>query len=190
MAKDYAKKTKKSKSASRFDKEKPNKTVPRWIWIITVLLLGFAIAYVAYLQLYIPRQTPAVTVEKKETIKSAKSRYHAVPAEESDDSDFSFHGVLENKVVETPVETPKERKPTASNKRYIMQCGSFRKVASAENLKAQIAMNGFSAKINATKEKSGNRWYRVALGPYSSKRQAEKERHQLERNNINNCRIW
>ena len=71
-----------------------------------------------------------------------------------------------------------------------MQCGSFRKLASAESLKAKIALNGYTAKISATDEKNGKRWFRVALGPYESKRVAESERHQLERNNINNCRIW
>ena len=70
-----------------------------------------------------------------------------------------------------------------------MQCGSFRTTRAAENLRAQIGMNGFEARIKTTTEKNGT-WHRVQIGPYESKRQAESDRHQLERNNINNCRIW
>jgi len=188
MAKDYAKKAKKRNSASRFDKEKTRNDVPGWTWLLAGLLIGVLTAFLLYLQFQSNEPKPEIT-EKKE-VKSAKSRYKAVPAEESAETDFSFHNVLENKVVETPKETIEQPKSTTTERRYIMQCGSFRKEASAENLKAQIALNGFTAKINATNEKSGNLWYRVTLGPYSSKRTAERERHQLERNNINNCRIW
>ena len=187
MTKDYAKKSKKRSSASRFKDDNTKKAIPGWIWLITGLLIGILTAFIINLEA--PELTEAAVEVVKKEIPSAKSRYQAVPAEDSSE-DFSFYNELENKVVEVLDDSPIEAKATTSDKRYIMQCGSFRKEKSAETLKAQIAMNGFAAHIKATNEKSGTTWYRVSLGPYKSKRTAERERHQLERNNINNCRIW
>ena len=187
MTKDYAKKSKKRSSASRFNDDNRKKSIPGWLWLITGLLIGIITAFIINLQA--PELTEAAVEVVKKEIPSAKSRYQAVSAEDTTD-DFSFYNELENKVVEVPSEAPIKQKAATSDKRYIMQCGSFRKETSAETLKAQIAMNGFAAHIKATNEKSGTTWYRVSLGPYKSKRTAERQRHQLERNNINNCRIW
>jgi len=186
MAKDFAKTAKKRNSASRFDKKKTKQTIPGWTWLLAGLIIGVLASFIIYLNLFPSETKPVIT--KKEVIPSAKSRYQAVPAEE--DTDYTFHNVLEDKTVEVPVE---KSEPLAKNKkerRYIMQCGSFRKKSAAESLRAKIALNGFEAYIRPTDEKSGQRWFRVSLGPYTSKRTAERERHQLERNNINNCQIW
>lgn len=188
MARDYAKKAKSRKSASRFKKDE-KKGIPAWTWLIAGLLVGIIVSFVAYLKVIKPEDTKVIAVEKETPPPSAKSRYKAVPADEADE-EFKFHSELENKVVEVPKQEITSTKPKKPQ-RYIMQCGSFKKRASAEKLKAQIAMSsGFTASIKATKEKSGTTWHRVSLGPYDSKRSAERDRHQLERNNINNCRIW
>lgn len=79
--------------------------------------------------------------------------------------------------------------PVESDKEYIMQCGSFRTSARAEELKAKIAFQGFESRIIAS-DGSNGRWYRVVLGPYERKRKAEKDRHQLRRGNVNGCKIW
>lgn len=191
MARDYAKKHKKRNSASRFDKQKTKPAITGKALLFTGLagglLIGILASYV--LNLKLPTTTVPVSEEKKPAA-SAKSRYQAVPAEEASDTDFSFHNVLKNKVVEVPEQATEIRDPAAKARRYIMQCGSFRKQTLAESLKVQIAMNGFTARIKDTNEINGDVWYRVILGPYTSKRKAERERHQLERNDINNCRIW
>ncbi|MFT5519693.1 MAG: cell division protein FtsN [Enterobacterales bacterium] len=188
MSRDFAKNKKKRNSASRFDKKKNDKSIPAWTWIIAGLLVGVISTVLVLLSLKEPESQP--TIVKQKEAPSAKSRYQAVPADEASDEDLDFHNLLENKVVEIPKQNQDKITKKPTNKRYIMQCGSFRKLLSAESLKAKIAMNGFTAKISATDVKNGKRWFRVALGPYESKRLAESERHQLERNNINNCRIW
>ncbi len=188
MAKDFAKKSKKRKSASRFDNKKTKKSIPSWTWLVVGLIVGVLATFAINQKFFLSETKPIVEATKQPP--SAKSRYQAVPADETTDSEFSFYDELENKTIEVPDEEPQVANKTTSTRRYIMQCGSFRKKASAETLRAQIAMNGFEANIKPTVEKSGNRWFRVVLGPYNSKRLAERERHQLERNNINNCRIW
>jgi len=76
-----------------------------------------------------------------------------------------------------------------SDKRYLMQCGSFRTASQAEILKAQIAFQGLESQVLESKGSTGI-WHRVVLGPFERKRDAERNRHQLSRGNINNCKIW
>jgi len=186
MPKDFAKKSRKRKSASMLDSQKTATPIPVWIWILAGLLLGVFATVFLYIQYQPAVVEPISKVETKPP--SAKSRYKAVPAEEASESDFNYHNDLENKTVEVIVEEPVPDSK-AKTRKFIMQCGSFRKETSAEKLRAQIALAGFEANIKETIEKNGL-WHRVVLGPYSSKRVAERERHQLQRNNINNCQIW
>ena len=77
--------------------------------------------------------------------------------------------------------------PVKSDREYIMQCGSFKTQGRAEELKARLALQGFEARVIVS---NGGKWYRVVLGPYESKREAESDRHILRRAKIQGCKIW
>jgi cell division protein FtsN len=79
--------------------------------------------------------------------------------------------------------------PLESTKEYIMQCGSFRQNESAQELRAIIAFQGLESRILTSNGKNGL-WYRVVLGPYERKRNAERHRHILRDANVNGCKIW
>jgi cell division protein FtsN len=72
---------------------------------------------------------------------------------------------------------------------YQMQCGSFRQEAQANTMKANMAFAGLIAEVRKT-EGSNGVWYRVRLGPYERKRQAESDKNKLKRINIVSCGIW
>lgn len=76
-----------------------------------------------------------------------------------------------------------------SDKRYLMQCASFRSQEQADEMKAKIAFQGLEAQVRPSDGKNG-RWYRVILGPYDSKRLAEKHKHALHRAKMSSCQIW
>ena len=76
-----------------------------------------------------------------------------------------------------------------STKRYLMQCGSFRKQEQAEEMRAQIAFLGMEAMIRPS-DGSNGRWYRVILGPFDTKRDAERSRHAIRNTGIRTCQIW
>ncbi len=100
----------------------------------------------------------------------------------NDGEQLDYHQMLTNRELEV------EKDPTvaaSTSKRYVMQCGASKVLAQAESMKAQIAFIGLQAEVA---EKDG--WYRVRLGPYSSKRAAESDRHKLQNNDFNECRIW
>ncbi len=98
-------------------------------------------------------------------------------------SQWDYVDNLRNRKIE--VEVPEQPKP----KLMEMQCGSFRKLAQADQMKATIAFQGISSSIRRTDQDSGT-WYRVILGPYEGKRAAERDRNSLERVNIRTCMIW
>lgn len=188
MPKDYAAKKSRRSKATRFnDVDVDNGSFKT---VLYSMVFGVVLALVAVY--FYQNSTPVEPqVDKKEPPKSkpsAKTRYKAVPAEDVDTNEFKYHEELKKKTIE--VETPDLPQPSVKGeRRYIMQCGSFRLKTQAETLRAEIGMNGFEARINSTSEQSGI-WYRVQIGPYTSKRQAERDRHQLERNNVNQCVIW
>jgi cell division protein FtsN len=64
---------------------------------------------------------------------------------------------------------------------YIVQAGSFRGLAQAEKLRSQLALSGFEARIQTFKVGSKETWYRVYLGPFSSRDAAIQRQAQLER---------
>lgn len=70
---------------------------------------------------------------------------------------------------------------------YIMQCGAYRTIAQAESRKLDIAFQGLSSQIV---KKEGSSFHRVVLGPYSLKRDAERDKHKLQRAKIEPCKIW
>lgn len=70
---------------------------------------------------------------------------------------------------------------------YIMQCGAYKSSAQAEERKMDIAFQGINSQI---RRKEGSSWYRVVLGPYERKRQAERDKYKLQKAKIEPCAIW
>ncbi len=70
---------------------------------------------------------------------------------------------------------------------YVMQCGAYKTMQQAEARKLDIAFQGLTSKI---RKKEDSSWYRVVLGPYKFKRDAERDKHKLQRAKIEPCAIW
>ncbi|MGO1295732.1 MAG: SPOR domain-containing protein [Vibrio sp.] len=79
---------------------------------------------------------------------------------------------------------PKELK--VSKIPYVMQCGAFKTMQQAQQRKANIAFQGLSSMI---RKRENSSWYRIVLGPYKFKREAESDRHKLQRAKIEPCII-
>ena len=63
---------------------------------------------------------------------------------------------------------------------YDIQLASYNKKSDAERLKASLLLRDFNAKIEAVAQKNGH-WFRVIIGPYSSKQAAEKAQLSIAR---------
>ena len=81
----------------------------------------------------------------------------------------------------------KAKEQVVSDIPYIMQCGAYKKAGQADARKLDIAFQGIKSEIRKKKDSS---WYRVVLGPYKLKRDAERDKHKLQRAKIEPCAIW
>jgi len=142
--------------------------------VITVLSVG-AFSYGLWT---IKDKQPEQTVAVTESAPKEKAKLPAPPKEK-----WAYVKELERKEVEEGEYTVESTGP------HKLQCGSFRTMKQAEVLKAKIAFVGLESQISSSKGTTGT-WYKVFLGPYSKKRDAERDKHKLSSNNVNHCKIW
>jgi cell division protein FtsN len=154
----------------------PPKVSLPWIRIVITLSL---VAVFAYFLWSIKGTSPKVN-EELSVSEPKPATVDALPDMPKDE--WEFIKSLPEYTVEVDVE-----EQVKSTVRYLMQCGSFKLGSQAEQLKAKIAFQGLEAQV---RKSEGSSWYRVILGPYDSKRNAEADRHQLQNSKINGCQIW
>ena len=66
---------------------------------------------------------------------------------------------------------------------YFIQAGAFRTPEDAEQQRAKLSLMGFQAKVTE-REQSGRTVYRVRLGPFDKKEEADKTKEKLDGNAI------
>ncbi|WP_314140654.1 cell division protein FtsN [Buttiauxella noackiae] len=76
----------------------------------------------------------------------------------------------------TPQDKPKDEK------RWMVQCGSFKGSEQAETVRAQLAFEGFDSRIT-----TNNGWNRVVIGPIKGKEKADGTISQLKMAGHSNC---
>lgn len=131
------------------------------------------------------------TASKEQSKAAINEKYKPLDVDPQTKADWSFEELLEEKTVTVPKgNTTPDRNTTEENRSYVLACASFTEKARAETMKAQIALTGLQAAINPVKSKSGQTFYRVQLGPYDSKRDAERDKHKLQAGGMNDCKIW
>ena len=69
--------------------------------------------------------------------------------------------------------------PTAEPFEYFVQAGAFRTTDDAEAQRAKLAMMGMEAKVTE-REQSGRTVYRVRMGPYAKRDDAERAKDKLD----------
>jgi cell division protein FtsN len=77
-----------------------------------------------------------------------------------------------------PTETA-AAKATGDGMAYFVQAGAYARTEDAEQQRARLAMLGFDAKITE-REQAGRTVFRVRVGPYNAKEQAEASKASLE----------
>jgi cell division protein FtsN len=75
--------------------------------------------------------------------------------------------------------TAKSAKPEAAAFTYFVQAGAFARPEDAEQQRAKLAMMGLGAKVTE-REQSGRTVYRVRLGPFDSKEEADAAQGRLQ----------
>ena len=79
-------------------------------------------------------------------------------------------------------EAPKQTAEKKDDRRWMVQCGSFKSVDQAETVRAQLAFEGFDSRIT-----SSNGWNRVVIGPIKGKDNADNTIGRLKLAGHGNC---
>lgn len=186
---------------------KKKRRMRRGLLIIGLLITGFA-ALLAYF-IYWPGQTP-VTGKTQDT--PVAQTEEPAPSPPSPQPKYDFYKVLPGREVTIPEEEirprtlrslkepPPARKETArttpsqdqetaspapSKGRYVIQAGSFRNPADADQRKASLALLlGIAAHIETATGPNNATWHRVRIGPLEDFNRAQAMRQRLQENNI------
>ncbi|POT54831.1 cell division protein FtsN [Citrobacter amalonaticus] len=84
-------------------------------------------------------------------------------------------------ITRTP-EAPKQTAEKKDERRWMVQCGSFKGAEQAETVRAQLAFEGFDSKIT-----TNNGWNRVVIGPLKGKENADSTLNRLKMAGHTNC---
>ena len=97
---------------------------------------------------------------------------------------FEFIEMLKKQTVEVPDVTPTKRKNKMENKAYFIQAGSFKHYKDADALRARLIIKGFRTEIETTTNASGTTWYRLVVGPFTSRSKFHGAISSLANDNI------
>ncbi|WP_417546068.1 SPOR domain-containing protein [Marinobacter sp.] len=150
-------------------------------WILSLATVGGFIGFIVYLNSVPtsggPQPRPAIEKPAQPPAAKTTKQVEKKPG-------FRFYEMLpESEVIPSKVEeyTPG---PTKQNFDYLVQSGSFRSKEDAERQRAQIAFQGLRAGVQRIELDSGSVWYRVNVGPFSSRSQMSSAIDKLVSINI------
>lgn len=201
MSRDYARKNrsaspsatpkKKQTKASRSPKKRTGPATPparsqrgglSVKWIFSLAAVGGFIGFIVYLNSLPtggapqPAQVPATETESKQPQTTAKT--------EDKKPGFRFYEMLPESEVVPPKVDEYTPGPAKQDFNYLVQSGSFRSKGDAERQRAEIAFQGLRATVQRIDLDSGSTWYRVNVGPFTSRSQMNSAIDKLVSINI------
>ncbi len=180
------------RGASRGNKS----STPALLWLFTGLLLGLGLAWYGASRGWIatPKAEPAAAATVSPRNETPLADEMKSGTDKPSKSQYDFFTVLPEMEVVVPeqelsankkAEADALAKAKASDKpvtndadNYILQVGSFRASADAEQMKARLALQGFTATTQSVKV-NDETWHRVRIGPVAGAQKAEAMRNQL-----------
>ncbi|HHJ80422.1 MAG TPA: SPOR domain-containing protein [Candidatus Tenderia electrophaga] len=165
------------------------KPTPGWVWMSGGLAIGLGVAAIVYFYDRGDTTVKTATQAVSNAIKAIPTPKlpENISTEKEDGPRFDFYTLLpelEVLIPETEIKQEQDRIKQKNNVAYMIQAGSFRAYGEADSLKAQMAMLGIEADIDPVSSK-GEQWLRVRVGPFTDKRELNKVRNRLHKNNIN-----
>lgn len=162
-------------------------------WFLTGLLLGLSLSALVIFKDRLPGR--AGHTQAQATAPAASSDAALITSEPESgsgerNSRFDFFTVLPEMEVVVPeqqlaTEAGAAAAPAPDDRsgNYILQAGSFRNPADADQLKAQLALLGAQSQIQAVTVNDVT-WHRVRIGPIQGARRVDELRRMLLENDI------
>jgi cell division septation protein DedD len=169
----------------------PPRPLPGWVWLLTGLTIGLAVALMVYLnQPNVASIGPQTAINDPPTACAKGVGEQANKTATKERRHFDFYTLLPELEVVVPENQsrPSSTASAASSTSaatgpYILQAGSFRRAEEADTLKANLALLGVEADIQKVTV-DNNMWHRVRIGPYANLDELNRMREKLARNRI------
>lgn len=153
------------------------------------MLLSFAVGAFVMFLLHLKDNVPVEKTNKAETEKASKSNtikptfdfYTLLPEMEV---------VVENEkapkqpIVTSPTQQTEKSEQPQQNESYMLQVGSFKKMADADGFRARLAFLGIESKVQTVTIDNKETWHRVQVGPIKGRKQADALQKKLRENDI------
>jgi len=181
-AKKVTKKKSKRKVAGR---KAVKRKLPGWIILLTGILFGLIIAVFGYIKGWVPKpdnpNKPVAEVISNSNNDKIEDKIDELKIKPK--KDFDFYRNLKEMQVEIDESQQTDNRKPPKPKSLLIQIGSFKNQTDAESIKAKVAFSGFSATIKPVNV-NGSTWFRVIIGPYTSSREADKDKRKLQNNDF------
>jgi cell division protein FtsN len=163
------------------------------LWLFTGILIGLGLAWYLAAKGYIPQAQQPEPLAREGANPQDDEPVLAEDGNRGDEqtkSRYDFFTVLPEMEVVVPEQELNNRvKPStpeaASNDpdSYLLQVGSFKSAQDADQMKAQLALNGIVAEVQSVTVNDAT-WHRVRVGPVQGARAADELRRRLQNNGI------
>jgi len=191
MSRDYAK----------TPRPKHPNSIPGWAWMLAGLSIGLFVALLVYINDFTATDNKSAVKDAfssivnttSNNVKQLKKQANTVTGKSPDTKTstsskprFDFYTILPELEVTVPDEeilktTKKYKTNNKPTEPLMLQAGSFRRYDSADKLKATLALQGISARIQTITKSDGDKWHRVQVGPIRDISILNRTRHQLQK---------
>ncbi|MDX2313269.1 MAG: SPOR domain-containing protein [Gammaproteobacteria bacterium] len=164
-----------------------------WLWFLAGLLIGIAGTLFAEFQEYFSAEGVVQAVREatssNDSVAGVKVRKKK-PEEKSKRPRFEFYTMLPEMEVAVPENeltaktTTATRQAESKDVTYVLQAGSFRDLAQADRLKAELTLMDMPVKIQTVSIEGGSKWHRVRVGPFTNLQALNEARAELQRNGL------
>lgn len=151
-------------------------------WILSLAAVGGFIGFIAYLN-SLPTSEPRQG-EKATTAGTPEVKEKPPETAAKEKPGFRFYDMLPDSEVVPPEVEEYTPGPGQQTFDYLVQTGSFRQQQDAERQRAEIAFQGLRAQVKRIDLDSGSIWYRVNVGPFTSRSQMNSAIDKLVNLNI------
>jgi cell division protein FtsN len=158
------------------------------------MLLSFAVGAFVMFLLHLKDNVPEDSSTQTEKSTQQKAKKGVEPT-------FDFYTLLpemevmvenKNKGEQPIVTSPPQQKQTEPESTtpaepvasYMIQVGSFKKMADADGFRAKLALLGIESKVQTVTIDNKDTWHRVQIGPIAGREKADTVQKQLRQNDI------
>lgn len=171
-------------------KSKPRRV---WPWFLAGALVGVAGTLFAEFQEYFSAQgvvNAMREVTNRDTPKAGSARAKQETEKKSKRPRFEFYTMLPEMEVAVPeheltrASSSTSRASEDDDVTYVLQAGSFKQLAQADRLKAELALIGMPVNIQTVSIDGGKKWHRVRVGPFTNLQALNEARTELQKNGL------